>query len=423
LSSAAHWSPLAAVAARAPQELLSWLAEPGLLTARVRALCGASMVFRRLGELRAAPLPAMLQQRLGVADADCLLREIEFRAADGRLVFAQTVLPAATLARYPWLRELGDSPLGEVLRQSDQPLEREPLEYAELTADDPLAAAAAAGAGAACQALWARRAIYRLGGLPILVQEVFLPELLRLQAAARAHHEDHTMTTADHLPFAVPRPTVAIADSAARFPVHRIYCVGRNYAAHAREMGADPAREPPCFFTKPADAVVANGAAVRYPMRTTNLHHEVELVVALGLGGRQIPVATALEHVFGYAVGNDLTRRDLQAEAKDKGLPWDVSKAFDHSAPVSAIRPVTAGGHVTGGRIWLEVNGQSRQDANVSELIWNVAEVIAELSTLFELQAGDLIFTGTPAGVGPLQRGDSIVAGIDGLDTLRTTIV
>jgi fumarylpyruvate hydrolase len=199
--------------------------------------------------------------------------------------------------------------------------------------------------------------------------------------------------------------------------------VGRNYAAHAREMGADPAREPPCFFTKPADAVVANGTAVRYPTRTANLHHEVELVVALGLGGHQIPVATALEHVYGYAVGNDLTRRDLQTEAKDQGLPWDVSKGFDHSAPVSAIRPVAAGGHVTAGRIWLEVNGQSRQSADVSDLIWNVAEIIAELSTLFELQAGDLIFTGTPAGVGPLQRGDSIVAGIDGLDTLRTTIV
>jgi len=411
------------VAPRAPQELLSWLAEPGLLTARVRALCGAAMEFRRLGGLRAAPLPAALQQRLGVADADCLLREVEFRAAAGRLVFAQTVLPSTTIERYPWLRELGDAPLGEVLRQSDQPLEREPLEYAELAADHPLAAAADAGAGAVRHALWARRAVYRLGGLPILVQEVFLPELLRLQAATRAHHEDHTMTTADHLPFAVPRPTVAIADSAARFPVHRIYCVGRNYAAHAHEMGADPAREPPCFFTKPADAVVANGAAVRYPPRTANLHHEVELVVALGLGGRQIPLTSALEHVFGYAVGNDLTRRDLQLEAKDKGLPWDVSKAFDHSAPVSAIRPVTAGGHVTDGRIWLEVNGRSRQDANVSELIWNVAEVIAELSTLFELQAGDLIFTGTPAGVGPLQRGDSIVAGIDGLDTLRTTIV
>jgi fumarylpyruvate hydrolase len=421
LSSAAHWSPLAAVAAHAPQELLSWLAEPGLLTARVRALCGAAMVFRRLGELRAAPLPASLRQRLGVADGDCLLREIEFCAAAGRLVFAQTVLPEATLARHPWLRELGDSPLGESLRQSDQPLEREPLEYAELAPDDPLAAAA--GAGSAGQPLWARRAVYRLGGLPILVQEVFLPELLRLQAATRAHHEDLTMTTADHLPFAVPRPTVAIADSAARFPVHRIYCVGRNYAAHAREMGADPAREPPCFFTKPADAVVANGTAVRYPTRTSNLHHEVELVVAIGLGGRQVPVTAALEHVYGYAVGNDLTRRDLQTEAKDKGLPWDVSKGFDHSAPISAIRPVSAGGHVTSGRIWLEVNGQSRQDANVSDLIWNVAEVIAELSTLFELQAGDLIFTGTPAGVGPLQRGDSIVAGIDGLDTLRTTIV
>jgi fumarylpyruvate hydrolase len=421
LSSAAHWSPLAVVAPRAPRELLSWLAEPGLLTARVRALCGAAMVFRRLGEPRAVPLPVSLRQRLGVADGDCLLREIEFCAAAERLVFAQTVLPEATLARHPWLRELGDSPLGETLRQSDQPLEREPLEYAELAPDHPLAAAA--GAGAAGQPLWARRAVYRLGGLPILVQEVFLPELLRLQAATRAHHEDPTMTTADHLPFAVPRPTVAIADSAARFPVHRIYCVGRNYAAHAREMGADPAREPPCFFTKPADAVVANGAAVRYPTRTSNLHHEVELVVAIGLGGRQVPVTAALEHVYGYAVGNDLTRRDLQTEAKDKGLPWDVSKGFDHSAPISAIRPVSAGGHVTSGRIWLEVNGQSRQDANVSDLIWNVAEVIAELSTLFELQAGDLIFTGTPAGVGPLQRGDSIVAGIDGLDTLRTTIV
>jgi fumarylpyruvate hydrolase len=421
LSSAAHWSPLAVVAPRAPRELLSWLAEPGLLTARVRALCGAAMVFRRLGEPRSAPLPASLRQRLGVAGGDCLLREIEFCATAKRLVFAQTVLPEATLARHPWLRELGDSPLGETLRQSDQPLEREPLEYAELAPDDPLAAAA--GAAPASQPLWARRAVYRLGGLPILVQEVFLPELLRLQAATRAHHEDLTMTTADHPPFAVPRPTVAITDSAARFPVHRIYCVGRNYAAHAREMGADPAREPPCFFTKPADAVVANGAAVRYPTRTSNLHHEVELVVAIGLGGHQIPVASALEHVYGYAVGNDLTRRDLQTEAKDKGLPWDVSKGFDHSAPVSSIRPVAAGGHVTSGRIWLEVNGQSRQDANVSDLIWNVAEVIAELSTLFELQAGDLIFTGTPAGVGPLQRGDSIVAGIDGLDTLRTTIV
>jgi fumarylpyruvate hydrolase len=205
--------------------------------------------------------------------------------------------------------------------------------------------------------------------------------------------------------------------------VHRVYCVGRNYAAHAREMGGDPTREPPCFFTKPADAVVASGVPVRYPPRTTNLHHEVELVIAIGRGGKQIPVSSALDHVFGYAVGNDLTRRDLQAQAKDAGLPWDVAKAFDHSAPIGAIRPVTDGGHVSSGRIWLEVNGTVRQDAQLEELIWSAPEVIAELSTLFELQSGDLIFTGTPAGVGALQRGDHVVAGIDGLDTLHTTIV
>jgi fumarylpyruvate hydrolase len=415
-----HWSPLAAVAARAPQELLSWLAEPGLLTARVRALCGPAMVFRRLGGLREAPLSSTLCERLQLDDSDCLLRDVEFCVDGERLVFAQTVLPASTLARYPWLRELGDSPLGEALRRVDEPLEREPLEYAELPDQHPLALAARTGAAEAL--LWARRAVYRLGGLPILVQEVFLPELLRMQTAARAHHEDHAMT-ADTLPFAVPRPTVGITGSVARFPVHRIYCVGRNYAAHAREMGSDPTREPPCFFTKPADAVVANGSSVRYPSRTANLHHEVELVVAIGKGGRHVPVAEALEHVFGYAVGNDLTRRDLQSHAKDNGLPWDVAKGFDHSAPISAIRPVSDGGHLSSGRIWLEVNGQSRQDANLTELIWSVPEIVAELSMLFELQPGDLIFTGTPSGVGAVERGDSIVAGIDGLDTLRTTIV
>jgi fumarylpyruvate hydrolase len=415
-----QWSPLADVGARAPQELLSWLAEPGLLTARVRALCGPAMAFRRLGGLREAPLSSTLCERLQLGDVDCLLRDVEFCFDGERLVFAQTVLPASTLARYPWLRELGDSPLGEALRRVDEPLEREPMEYAELPGQHPLALAARSGAAGAL--LWARRAVYRLGGFPILVQEVFLPELLRMQAAARAHHEDHAMT-ADTLPFAVPRPTVGIAGSVARFPVHRIYCVGRNYAAHAREMGSDPTREPPCFFTKPADAVVANGAAVRYPSRTSNLHHEVELVVAIGKGGRHVPVAEALEHVFGYAVGNDLTRRDLQSHAKDSGLPWDVAKGFDHSAPISAIRPVSDGGHLSSGRIWLEVNGQARQDANLTELIWSVPEIIAELSTLFELQPGDLIFTGTPAGVGAVERGDSIVAGIDGLDTLRTTIV
>jgi fumarylpyruvate hydrolase len=221
----------------------------------------------------------------------------------------------------------------------------------------------------------------------------------------------------------VPQPAVEIAGTHARFPVHRIYCIGRNYAAHAREMGMDPEREPPFFFSKPADAVVPNGAPVPFPPRTANLHHEIELVVAIGVGGRDIPLSQALEHVFGYAAGNDLTRRDLQAAAKDKGLPWDVAKGFDNSAPMTAIKPVAEIGHLDTGRIWLEVNGQSRQEANLAELIWSVAEIVTELSKFFELQPGDLIFTGTPAGVGPLRRGDSVVGGIEGLDTLRTTIV
>jgi len=226
------------------------------------------------------------------------------------------------------------------------------------------------------------------------------------------------------LEFAPPlAPTVEVAGSTARFPVHRIYCVGRNYAAHAREMGMDPEREPPFFFTKPADAVVPNGASVPYPPRTSNLHHEIELVVAIGEGGTDIPVANALAHVFGYAVGNDLTRRDLQAAARNDGRPWDVAKGFDHSAPLSAIRRVADGGHPESGAIWLEVNGEARQRADLAEMIWGVPEIIAELSTYFELRPGDLVFTGTPAGVGPLQRGDSLVGGIDGLDTLRTTIV
>lgn len=223
--------------------------------------------------------------------------------------------------------------------------------------------------------------------------------------------------------FAPPMaPSVEISGSSTRFPVHRIYCVGRNYAAHAREMGADPVREPPFFFAKPADAVVPNGAAVPYPSRTANLHHEIELVLAIGEGGRNIPVANALAHVFGYAVGNDLTRRDLQAAAKDKGQPWDTAKGFDHSAPITAIRRVADVGHPARGAIWLEVNGQPRQRADLCEMIWSVPEIVSELSTLFELKPGDLVFTGTPAGVGPVVRGDSIVGGVDGLDTLRTTI-
>jgi fumarylpyruvate hydrolase len=226
--------------------------------------------------------------------------------------------------------------------------------------------------------------------------------------------------------YVIPAPaqtSVEVAGSSERFPVHRIYCVGRNYAAHAREMGMDPEREPPFFFSKPADAVVPNGAPVPYPPRTGNLHHEIELVVAIGTGGRDIPLADALAHVFGYAVGNDLTRRDLQFAAREKGQPWDVSKGFDRSAPVTAIRRAAEVGHLERGRIWIEVNGERRQQADLSEMIWSVPEIVAELSTLFDLAPGDLIFTGTPAGVGPLQRGDSLVGGIDGLETLRTTIV
>jgi fumarylpyruvate hydrolase len=223
--------------------------------------------------------------------------------------------------------------------------------------------------------------------------------------------------------FAFPPAALASAEisgSRQRFPIHRIYCVGRNYAEHIREMGGDK-REPPVFFTKPADAVMANDSVVPYPPRTSNLHHEIELVIAIGRGGHDIQKDRALEHVFGYAVGNDLTRRDLQQASKQKGLPWDTSKAFDASAPLAAIRPA-ARGHVSKGRIWLSVNGQLRQDADVGEMIWAVPEVITELSTLFELEPGDLIFTGTPAGVGALNPGDRVEGGIEGLDVLRNTI-
>jgi|SRR5579863_10525729 len=222
--------------------------------------------------------------------------------------------------------------------------------------------------------------------------------------------------------FTPPRtPGVRIIDSSERFPVRRIYCIGRNYADHVREMGGDPRASAPVFFGKPADALVENGATIPYPSRTENLHHEIELVVAIGQAGRDVSAARALEHVFGYAVGNDLTRRDLQTEAKKKGQPWEAGKAFDHSAPIAAIRPATRG-HVASGRIWLQVNGGLRQQADVGDLIWSVPEIIAELSALFELQAGDLIFTGTPAGVGPVRAGDRLEGGIDGLETLCNTI-
>jgi fumarylpyruvate hydrolase len=215
-------------------------------------------------------------------------------------------------------------------------------------------------------------------------------------------------------------PSVAVAGSVQRFPVHRIYCVGLNYAAHIKETGADPTA-PPVFFMKPADAVVADGAAIPYPPGTANFHYEIELVVALGSGGSDVAPEQARGHVFGYAAGNDLTRRDLQSAARKRGQPWDTSKGFDFSAPVGAIRPASHG-HPERGRIWLKVNGETRQDADISDLVWDVPQIIAALSRLYTLQAGDLIFTGTPSGVGPLRPGDRLEGGIEGLAELRNTI-
>jgi fumarylpyruvate hydrolase len=223
-----------------------------------------------------------------------------------------------------------------------------------------------------------------------------------------------------------PRPAVPIAavngGPDAAFPVHRIYCVGRNYAEHAREMGVDPTREAPFFFCKPADALVLSGGAAAYPPRTADLHHEIELVVALGRDGRDVPVAEALSWVYGYAVGNDLTRRDLQAAAKSKGQPWDVAKGFDDSAVIGPIQPVALVGHPTRGRIWLSVNGALRQQADIEQMTWRVPEIIAELSTFFTLRAGDLIYTGTPAGVGALRPGDRVEGGVDGVGRITHTI-
>ncbi len=215
---------------------------------------------------------------------------------------------------------------------------------------------------------------------------------------------------------------VPVAGNKALFPVRRVYCVGRNYADHAAEMGADR-REPPFFFSKPADALVPGGGDVAYPPATANLQHEVELVVALADGGADIPAARALACVYGYAVGLDLTRRDLQQQAKDKGHPWDMGKGFDQSAPIGAILPVAAVGHPACSSIWLKVNGQLRQRGDLQQMAWKVAEVIAKLSTYVALAAGDLIFTGTPAGVSTVVRGDVLEAGVDGVGELRIRLV
>jgi fumarylpyruvate hydrolase len=217
-------------------------------------------------------------------------------------------------------------------------------------------------------------------------------------------------------------PSVAVHGTADRFPVRRIFCVGRNYEAHAREMGRDPSREPPFFFMKPADTVIDDGAAVPYPPETSNLQHEIELVIAIGTGGADIPEDKALEHVFGYAVGIDLTRRDLQLKARDLGRPWDWGKGFDHSAPIAAIHPVSAVGHPEKGRIWLSVNGQVKQDQDIADLIWNVREVISICSRSMRLMPGDLIMTGTPAGVTAIVAGDKVEGGIDGIGTISITL-
>lgn len=214
-----------------------------------------------------------------------------------------------------------------------------------------------------------------------------------------------------------------LSAASAQFPVHRIYCVGRNYSKHVKEMGGDPRQEPPIFFSKPASACVVLNQDVLYPQATHDLHHEIELVVALKTGGKNIATESALDCIYGYAVGIDFTRRDLQAVAKKNGRPWDVAKGFDQSAPISAIVPVSEIGHLTDAEICLRVNDEVRQKANINEMIWSVPEIISELSSLFELQPGDLIYTGTPSGVAATVAGDSLRASIESVAVLEFNIV
>jgi len=228
--------------------------------------------------------------------------------------------------------------------------------------------------------------------------------------------------------FAPPAPVgVPVVGCQDRFPVRRVYCVGRNYADHAREMGFDPDREPPFFFCKPADAVVPAEAGatidIAYPPETTNYHHEIELVVAIGKGGSNIAEDAAMQHVWGYAVGLDMTRRDLQFKMRDVGRPWELGKAGDAGAPIAPLTRATDAGDVSRAAIWLDVNGQTRQRSDTSKLIWSVAETIAYLSKYFRLEPGDLIYTGTPDGVGPVVPGDVLQGGIQGLEPLRVRVV
>lgn len=221
-----------------------------------------------------------------------------------------------------------------------------------------------------------------------------------------------------------PRPVVSVpvVGSSERFPVGRILCVGRNYEAHAREMGKDPTRDKPFFFMKPSDAVMPDGSDIPYPPLTSNFHYEIELVLAIGKEGRNIPEEKALDHVWGYAVGIDLTRRDLQQVAKDNGHPWEWGKAFDHSAPMAAIHPASKIGHPSKGRIWLAVNSTVKQDQDIADLIWSVPEIVSICSKSMVLKPGDLIMTGTPSGVGAIKAGDKITGGIDGLGEISMTV-
>jgi fumarylpyruvate hydrolase len=236
-----------------------------------------------------------------------------------------------------------------------------------------------------------------------------------------------TANTAAPTPFAVPVVTIPVVGSAEVFPVRRIYCIGRNYAAHAREMGSDPTREPPFFFQKPTDAIqyVAPGKTVDhpYPTLTKNYHYEIELVAALKSGGKNITMEDALSHVYGYAVGLDMTRRDLQRAMGDEKKPWEIGKSFDLSAPIGPIHRVAQIGHFTKGAISLAVNGAVKQNANLSFMIWNVAEQIVRLSQAFELKAGDIIYSGTPENVGPVVRGDVMVGRIEGLPDITVKVV
>ena len=228
-------------------------------------------------------------------------------------------------------------------------------------------------------------------------------------------------------PFAVPSVTIPVVGSDEVFPVRRIYCIGRNYAAHSREMGSDPTREPPFFFQEPTDAIqyVAAGTVADhpYPTLTKNYHYEAELVAAIGKGGKNIPVEKALEHVWGYTLGLDMTRRDLQRAMGDEKKPWEIGKSFDRSAPIGAIHKVAQTGHFTKGAIWLKVNGTTKQNANLNQMIWSVAEQIAKLSEANELFPGDIIYSGTPENVGPVVRGDVIEMHIDGLPNLSVKII